>query len=122
LFIQWYVTRELQLIGFNLDRAAVQLGVSLSWGPAAQDREKWRKLAARLPLELVKTKPIFEQTQTERTQSEHWALLINLAVPGAQPASGPDATTWSHLVVPIAAQGVGGAPYNILPTTIPNKR
>jgi hypothetical protein len=35
-------SRELQrcdLIGFNLDRAAVQLGVSLSWGAAAQDRE-----------------------------------------------------------------------------------
>jgi hypothetical protein len=41
------LTRELQLIGFNTDRAAVQLGVSLSWGAAAQDREKWRKLAAR---------------------------------------------------------------------------
>jgi hypothetical protein len=26
------LTRELQLIGFNTDRAAVQLGVSLSWG------------------------------------------------------------------------------------------
>jgi hypothetical protein len=44
------LTRELQLIGFNTARAAVQLGVSLSWGAAAQDREKWRKLAARLPL------------------------------------------------------------------------
>jgi hypothetical protein len=44
------VTRELQLIGFNLDSEAVQLGVSLSWGAAAQDREKWRKLAARLGL------------------------------------------------------------------------
>jgi hypothetical protein len=30
------LTRELQLIGFNLDRAAVQLGVSLSWRAAAQ--------------------------------------------------------------------------------------
>jgi hypothetical protein len=34
------LTRELQLIGFNTDRAAVQLGVLLSWGAAAQDREK----------------------------------------------------------------------------------
>jgi hypothetical protein len=42
------LTRELQLIGFNTDKAAVQLGVSLSWGAAAQDREKWRKLAARI--------------------------------------------------------------------------
>jgi hypothetical protein len=35
------LTRELQLIGSNTDRAAVQLGVSLSceWGAAAQDRE-----------------------------------------------------------------------------------
>jgi hypothetical protein len=41
---------NIQLIGFNTDRAAVQLGISLSWGTAAQDREKWRKLAARLPL------------------------------------------------------------------------
>jgi hypothetical protein len=44
------LTRELQLIGFNTDRAAVQRGVSPSWGGAAQDKEKWRKLAARLPL------------------------------------------------------------------------
>jgi hypothetical protein len=48
------LTCELQLIGFNIDRAAVQLGVSLSWGAAAQDREKWRKLAARLPLAPVR--------------------------------------------------------------------
>jgi hypothetical protein len=27
------LTRELQLIGFNTDRAAVQLGVSRCWGP-----------------------------------------------------------------------------------------
>jgi hypothetical protein len=40
------LTRELQLIGFNLHRTAVQLGVSLSWGAAAQDREK--HLAGRL--------------------------------------------------------------------------
>jgi hypothetical protein len=32
------LTRE-QLIGFNTDRAAVQRGVSLSWGAAAKDRE-----------------------------------------------------------------------------------
>jgi hypothetical protein len=44
------LVRELQLIGFNTDRAAVQLGVSLSWGAVTQDREKWRKLAARLLL------------------------------------------------------------------------
>jgi hypothetical protein len=63
--------RELQLIGFNLDRAAVQLGVSLSWGAAAQDREKWRALAARLSPAPVETKPISEQARTERTQSDH---------------------------------------------------
>jgi hypothetical protein len=81
------LTRELQLIGFNTDRAAVQLGVSLSWGAAAQDREKWRKLAARLPLSPVpvETKPISEQARTERTQYKH-----------AQPAPDPAATTWSQ--------------------------
>jgi hypothetical protein len=81
------LTRELQLIGFNTDRAAVQLGVSLSWGAAAQDKEKWRKLAARLPLAPVpvETKPISEQARTERTQSEH-----------AQPAPDPAATNWSQ--------------------------
>jgi hypothetical protein len=48
---------------------------------AAQDRESWRKLATRLPLEPVGTKAISEhgtgeQAQTERTQrqSQHWAL------------------------------------------------
>jgi hypothetical protein len=42
------LTRQLQLIGFNTDRAAAQFGVSPSWGAAApdRDREKWRKLAA----------------------------------------------------------------------------
>jgi hypothetical protein len=81
------LTRELQLICFNTDRAAVQLGVSLSWGAAAQDREKWRKLAARLPLApvTVGTKSISEQARTEQTQSEH-----------AQPAPDPAATTWSQ--------------------------
>jgi hypothetical protein len=93
------LTRKLQLGGFNLDRMAVQLGVSPSWGA---DREKWRKLAGRssLPLEPVETKPISEQAQRERTQSEHWALPGNMAVPGAQPAPGLDATTWSYRLRP----------------------
>jgi hypothetical protein len=34
------LTRELQLIGFNTDRAAAQLGVSPNWGAAARDKEK----------------------------------------------------------------------------------
>jgi hypothetical protein len=80
-----YNTRELQLIGFNTDRAAAQLGVSPSWGAAAQDKEKWRKLAARLPLAPEETKPISEQARTEY-------------------APGPAATT--YLVVTIAAQAV----------------
>jgi hypothetical protein len=88
------VTCELQLIGFDIDRAAVQLGVWLSWGAAAQDREKWRKLAAWLPLAPVETKPISEQAQTERTQPEHWTLP---GKPGntRSAAGGSDATTWS---------------------------
>jgi hypothetical protein len=68
---------RLQLIGFNTDRATVQRGVSLSWGAAAQDKEKWRKLTAtRLPLAPglapvpcqpgpVETKPISEQARME---------------------------------------------------------
>jgi hypothetical protein len=83
------LTRELQLIGFNLDRAAVQLGVSPNWGCAAQNGEKWRKLAARLPLATVETKPISEQAQTERIESMY-----------AQPAPDPDATTWSQRLRP----------------------
>jgi hypothetical protein len=56
-------------------------------GAAAQNREKWRKLAARLPLApvTVETKPISEQARKERTQTEH-----------AQPAPGPAATTWTN--------------------------
>jgi hypothetical protein len=76
-----HLTRELQLIGFNTDRAAVQLGVSLSWGAAAQDKEMAQAhstLAARCPVAPVETKPISEQARTERTQSEHWALPGNL--------------------------------------------
>jgi hypothetical protein len=63
------LARELQLIGFNTDRAAAQLGVSPSWETAAQDKEKWRKLAARLPLAPVETKTISEHARTERTGS-----------------------------------------------------
>jgi hypothetical protein len=66
-------------------------------GAAAQDREKWRKLAARLPLAPVPvgTKPISHLPSPnkrgrnrERTQSEH-ALI-------AQPAPDQAATTWSQ--------------------------
>jgi hypothetical protein len=46
-------------------------------------------LTARLPLEPVETKPISELARTERTQCEH-----------AQPAPGPDATTWSQRLQP----------------------
>jgi hypothetical protein len=56
------LTHELQRVGFNLDRAAVQLGVSQSWGAAAQDRDTWRKLVTP-----VETKPISEQSRTEMT-------------------------------------------------------
>jgi hypothetical protein len=81
------LSRELQLIGFNTDRAAVQLGVSLSWGAAAQDREKWRNLAARLPLAPVpvETNPISGEARTEWSQSKH-----------AQPAPDPAAIAWSQ--------------------------
>jgi hypothetical protein len=60
------LSRELQLIGFNMDRAAVELGVSQSWGAAAQDRGAWRMLVTP-----VETKPISEQAQMELTQTEH---------------------------------------------------
>ena len=85
------LTHELEQIGFNLDRAAVQLGVSQSWGAAAQDRDTWRKLVTP-----VETKPISEQARTERTQSEHWTLPGGLMAHSTQPESGPKATTWSQ--------------------------
>jgi hypothetical protein len=110
------LTRELQLIGFNTDRAAVQLGVSLSsrlsWGAVAQDREKWRKLAARLPLapDTVGTKLIAEQTRTERTQSER-------AI--AQPAPDPAATTWSQRLRSTGPAGRRGTiPYHTIPLQV----
>jgi hypothetical protein len=82
------LTRELQLIGFNTDRAAVQLGVSLSWGAAAQDREKWCKLAARLPLAPVpvETEPISEQLNKRGRNGLSLSMLsrrpIQLPPPG----------------------------------------
>jgi hypothetical protein len=36
------LTRELNAIGVNLDKKAVDKGIS--WGVAAQDKETWRKL------------------------------------------------------------------------------
>jgi ABC-type thiamine transport system ATPase subunit len=60
--------RELQLIGFNTDRTAVQCGISPSWGAAAQDKEKWRKLAARLSLAPVETKPITAPSKRGRNR------------------------------------------------------
>jgi hypothetical protein len=103
--------RELQLIGFNTDRAAVQLGVSLSWGAAAQDREKWRKLAARLPLAPVpvETKHISEEAHTERTQSEH-----------AQLAPDPAATTWSQRLRSRGSRGT--IPYHTISLDHPSTR
>jgi hypothetical protein len=70
--------RELQLIGFNLDRAAVQLGISprssrLAGGLPLKT-EEWRKLAALLPLTPVETKPNSEQAQTEWTDRQTLAL------------------------------------------------
>jgi hypothetical protein len=53
------LTRELNAIGFNLDREAVDKGVSTCWGVAAQDKETWRKLTR-----LTDVKPIFEQART----------------------------------------------------------
>jgi hypothetical protein len=41
------LTRELQLIGFITDRTAVQLGVSLSWGAAAQESRQREMAQAR---------------------------------------------------------------------------
>jgi len=38
------LTRELNNVGFNLDGQAVGVGVSTSWGKAAQDKASWRKL------------------------------------------------------------------------------
>jgi hypothetical protein len=53
------LTHELQQIGFNTDRAAVQLGVSLSWGAAAQDRDNGAssQLGYRWRLSLWKRNP-----------------------------------------------------------------
>jgi hypothetical protein len=82
------LTRELQLIGFNFNREAVQLGVLPSWGLPLKT-EKWRTLAARLPLAPVETKPISEQARTEPTQAEH-----------AQPEPDSAATTWSQRLRP----------------------
>jgi hypothetical protein len=53
------LTRELNAIGFNLDREAVDKGVSTCWGVAAQDKATRRKLTR-----LTDVKPIFEQART----------------------------------------------------------
>jgi hypothetical protein len=87
------LARERQLIGFNTDRAAVQRGVSPTWGwgAAAQDKEKCMAQAccSATAGACGLTKPISEQARMERTQSEH-----------AQPAPGPAATTWSQRLRP----------------------
>jgi hypothetical protein len=82
---------SLQRIGFNTDSAAVQLGVSLSWGlPFKTERNgassqlgyRWR-LWKRNHLSGISNS---KQARTERSRSEH-----------AQPAPDPDATTWSAI-------------------------
>jgi hypothetical protein len=52
------LTRELNNVGFNLNAngQAVGIGVSQSWGEAAQDKGGWRNLT-RLP----DVKPIFKK-------------------------------------------------------------
>ena len=54
------LTRELNTAGFNLDREAVDKGVSMCWRMAAQDKAYWRTMTRRL----TDVKPIFEQART----------------------------------------------------------
>jgi hypothetical protein len=109
----------------TLDNPVVQRWI-LWMRSRSRQRNTWRKLAARLPLAPVETKPISEQAQTERTQSEHWALPGNLAVPRPQPAPGLDGhhRTLSHRLRPRGAgpraggrRGRGGAPYHTITLT-----
>ena len=75
------LARELNSIGFNLDRRAVGIGASQSWGEAAQNRELRRELSCTI----MQTKPISDQA----------------------PAVQPRATNWSHR---LRSRMVGGAP------------
>jgi hypothetical protein len=84
------LTSELQLIGFNLDRAARCSSASRRAGglPGAACRSRpverngaSSQLSYRWRLWKRNPSPISEQAQTERTQSEHWALPGNLQYP-----------------------------------------
>jgi hypothetical protein len=101
------LSRELQLIGFNMDRAAVEPCVSHSWGAAAQYRGAWRMLVTP-----VETEPISEQAQMELTQTEHWARPRNLAMHSTQQGSGPEATTWSQRLLHRRWEGHHTIPYH----------
>jgi exonuclease III len=84
------LTRELNNVGFNLNGQAVGIGVSQSWGKAAQDKGAWRNLT-RLP----DVKPIFKKTRSKSPARSSAGALVPPQGGGAN-AQKSDAQTLTH--------------------------
>jgi hypothetical protein len=83
------LTHELNRAGFNLNRRAVDIGVSTSWGKAARDKGSWRKLTR-----LTDVKPIFNQTRT--TSPARSSVGASVSPHGDAEAQQNDAQTLTH--------------------------
>jgi hypothetical protein len=88
--------------GMPVQLGVSQAAVSQSWGPAAQDRDIWRKLVT--PAE---TKPISEQARGWNGLSLSTACLWTARRPGgAQHSVSQTRSESHHLVATIAVQGL----------------
>jgi hypothetical protein len=70
------LTRELNAIGFNLDREAVDKGVSTCWGVAAQDKETWRKLTRLTDVNPSSNKPGRHRLCGARSTQRHYRRVV----------------------------------------------
>ena len=75
------LARELNSIGFNLDRRAVGIGASQSWGEAAQNRELWRELSCTI----MQTKPISDQAPVVQPRATNWSHRLRSRMVGGAP-------------------------------------
>jgi hypothetical protein len=83
------LAHELSEIGFNLDRQAVDIGVSPSWSKAAGDKGTWRKLTR-----LRDVEPNFKQARTKSAaQSSAGAPVSSHGDAGAKQSDDQTLTT-----------------------------
>ena len=95
------LTKELRNLGFNLDRGAIQIGVSEDWAVVAQDRVTWRALVMKRQLSI----PISDQASVVQalpapsTSSSSPSSTDGGDSTGSSTAA-PPVTTWAQRLRP----------------------